>query len=105
MWGTYFVLKRKNANFDNEDLNESLGENFLEKLKDLKPSIILDINLDTFERKMHLVNDLLSKKKLFLRLYEKNKFKYVFKKGHDKNEVQKEVSACIDLIALKLLET
>ena len=71
MWGTYFVLKGKNANFDNEDLNESLGEKFLEKLKDLKPSIILDINLDTFERKMHLVNDLLSKKKLFLRLYEK----------------------------------
>ena len=32
---------------------------------------MLDINLDTFERKMHLVNGLLFEKKLFLPLNEK----------------------------------
>ena len=63
--GYLFCVERDNDNFDNENLNECSGAIFLDKLKDLKPSIILDINPGTFERKMHLVNDLLSKKNCF----------------------------------------
>ena len=99
LWDTYFKLKGKNATFDDGDLNECLGTEFLQtlkELKELKENIILDVNLDTFERKMHSVNDLLYEKNLFLRLYEKKKkIKYVFEKGHDKNEVLQQVSSCV----------
>ena len=34
---------------------------------------------------------------MFLRLYEKkSKLRYLFRKGHDKNEIQKEVSSCVE---------
>ena len=34
---------------------------------------------------------------MFLRLREKkSKFRYLFRKGHDKNELQKEVSSCVE---------
>ena len=37
--------------------------------------------METFENKMHLVNDLLYEKNMFLRLYEeKAKFRYLFQK-------------------------
>ena len=97
LWDTYFKLKGKNATFDDGDLNECLGTEFLQtlkELKELKENIILDVNLDTFERKMHSVNNLLYEKNLFLCLYEK-KIKYVFKKGHDKTEVLQQVSSCV----------
>ena len=46
---------------------------------------------------MHLVNDLLFEKNMFLRLYEKkSKFRYLLRKGHDENEVRKEVSSCVE---------
>ena len=61
---------------------------FVEKLTKVKADIVLDINLDTFERTMHLVNDLLYEKNLFLCLYEKKpKFRYLLKKWHDKNQL------------------
>ena len=90
LWGTYFKLKGKNATFDDEDLKKCLGSDFLQKLNEIQPDIILNINLDTFEQKMHLVNDLLCEKNLFLHLFEKKtKFKYVFKKGHEKTKCKR----------------
>ena len=88
LWGAYFKLKGQNTtNFDYEDLKSVLGMDFVEKLTKVKADIVLDINLDTFERKMYMVNDLLYEKNLFLCLYEKKlKFRYLFKKGHDKNK-------------------
>ena len=79
LWSTYFKVEGKNATFD-EDLQQCLGTCFLQKFYDLKPGIMLNINLDTFERKMHLVNDLLIEKELFLRLYEKKQNLHTFLK-------------------------
>ena len=100
MWGAYFKVKPdKNLNafvYNDEDLKNVLGVDFVNKFMEIKEDIVLDINLDTFERKMHLVNDLLYEKNMFLHLYEKKKFRYLFRKGHDENEVQKEVSSCVE---------
>ena len=101
MWGAYFKLKsEENLNgfvYDDEKLKKVLGVEFVEKFMLIKEDITLDINMETFERKMHLVNDLLYEKSMFLSLYEKkSKFKHLFRKGHDQNELQKEVSSCID---------
>ena len=92
----YFKIKGKNASFADEHLNSCLGSDFLQMLL-FKTRYYTRYKLDTFERTVHLVNDLLCEKKLFLRLYEKkNKFKYVSKKGYEKNEVQKEISSCVE---------
>ena len=101
MWGAYFKLKPdKNLNgfvYDDKELKNVLGVDFVNKFMEIKDDILLDINLDTFERKMHLVNDLLYEKSMFLRLYEKKtKSRYLFRKGHDQNELQKEVSSCVE---------
>ena len=49
IWGTYFKLKGKTANFDG-DLEECLGTSFIQRSKDLKSQLKLDNNLDTFEK-------------------------------------------------------
>ena len=99
MWGAYFKLKpEEDHDYSQEKLEKVLGEEFVNKFIKIKEEIGLDINFMTFERKMHLVNDLLFEKNMFLRLYEqKNKFRYLFKKGHDKNKLEKEVSSCVEL--------
>ena len=95
IWGAYFKLVGKTADFDG-DLQQCLGTCFINKLYDLKMELKLNINLDTFEKKYHLINDMLFEKNMFLRLYElKKKFRYLFKKGHEKNEVQKEISLTV----------
>ena len=59
---------------------------------DLKNELVLDMNLQSFERQCHLVNNLLFEKNLFLRVYElRKKLWYVFKKGYEKSEVIKEI--------------
>ena len=46
---------------------------------------------------MHLGNDLLFEKQLFLRLYEKKKkIRFLLKKGHEKNEIQKDMLSCLE---------
>ena len=66
----YFKIKGKNASFADEHLNSCLGSDFLQMLL-FKTRYYTRYKLDTFERTVHLVNDLLCEKKLFLRLYEK----------------------------------
>ena len=54
------------------------------------------MNLQSFERQCHLVNNLLSEKNLFLRVYElRKKLWYVFKKGYENSEVIKEISSFV----------
>ena len=101
VWAIYYklkiVLKQNNFVYDDEKLKEVLGTDFIQKISEIKNDIVLDINMDAFEQKMHLVNDLLFEKQMFLRLYEKKtKFRYLLKKGHDQNEVQKDVLSCIE---------
>ena len=53
---------------------------FVEKVTKIKADVVLNINLETFKRKMHLINDLLYEKTLFLRLYEKKNLSMSLKK-------------------------
>ena len=101
MWGVYFKIRDEKINHlfnsEQEKLEKVSGHEFVNKFIEIKEDIHLDINFMTFEREMHLVNDLLFEKNMFLLLYEKkSKFRYLFRKVRDKNEVQKEVSFCIE---------
>ena len=101
LWGAYFKIRDEKIdhlfNYEQEKLEKVLGQEFVNKFLEIKEDLNLDINGMTFERKMHLVNDLLFEKNMFLRLYEKkSKFRYLFRKGHDKNELQKEVYSYVE---------
>ena len=108
MWGAYFKFKPEKLTafvyddklavflYDDEELKKVLGVDFINKFMEIKDDLVLDINLDTFERKMHLINDLLYEKICFYVCMRKTKFRYLFRKGHDENEVQKEVSSCVE---------
>ena len=52
-----------NAYVDDKELKKVLGVDFVDKFMKIKDDIVLDINLDRFEHKMHLVHDLLNEKK------------------------------------------
>ena len=75
LWGAYFKIKtEQNFNgFNDYELKNVLGVDFLTKFNEIKDDIVLDINLETFQCKMHLVNDILYEKNMFLRLCEKKK--------------------------------
>ena len=62
IWETYFKLEGKKATFEG-DLQTNFGTVFLKKFDDLKNLLVLDNNLQKFERKCHLVNDILFEKK------------------------------------------
>ena len=71
---------------------------FLNKLKLLKPELSLNFCLGTFESQCHIINDLLTEKNLFLRVYElSKKFRYLIKKlPKSKNSVKCDLSACLE---------
>ena len=67
LWGAYFKIKtQQNFNsFNDEELKNVLGVDFVNKFMEIKDDIVLDISLDTFQCKMHLVNDILYEKICF----------------------------------------
>ena len=96
VWGTYFKLKGKELSFQG-DLQECFGTVFLNKIYDIKDDLMVDNVLENFERKCHFLNKILFEKNLFLRVYElRKKLKYLFKNGHEKNELLKEISSCVE---------
>ena len=96
----YFnIVKAELLSFNEQNTQIALGLDFISRLNELKDRIRLSVEMNDFEPKMHLVNDLLFEKKMFLRLFKKkSKFRYLIKKGNEKkNEIKKEVLACIDM--------
>ena len=93
LYGSYFKLKGDGVfTEETESLIEILGEEFLNSLTKKRLSPYLNLNLNTFERQCHEINDLLISKRLFLRVFEqRKKFCYLIKKSP--NEVEREISS------------
>ena len=59
---------------------------------------MLNLNKKDFDSMCFDLNEILSKEKLFLRVYElKDKFRFLFHDNNQKEEVIKKVSACIKI--------
>ena len=99
LYSVFFKLDETKDTFleDKEVLEGVLNLEFLRCLEDKREGPYLDLNLNTFQRPCKEINDLLIEKKLFLRVYElRKKFRYLIKKGRQKNEVQRDLSASIE---------
>ena len=81
LYGTFFKLcggDKKEFLEDRTTVKDVVGKEFYEELFAKKDSLCLDLNLATFERQCHEINNLLIKKCLFLRIYKfKKKFRYL----------------------------
>ena len=78
LWCIYFrSIPTTNFCFDEQNLEES---DFMTKITQIKDNICLDFDMGKFEQKIHLTNDLLFEKRMFIRLYEKKKKKVSVKK-------------------------
>ena len=75
-----------------------LGREFAKKFLSEKGNLQLDECFESFFDKLHLVNDLLEEKNLFLRVCEKrDKFGFLIKKGVSGNNkvIRRDLSSCI----------
>ena len=82
---------------DKEKLESVLGKSFLERLEEKKSTLYLDLFLSMFQAQFQEINDFLMEKNLVLPVYElRRKFRYLIKKGPQKNEVHRELSTCIE---------
>ena len=90
-------LKLKRMDVKLENARETLGEKLFLRLKETEKLTMLDHSLFGFFNRCQKINDVLSDHGYFLRFYERrNKFRYqVRKKLKGKNEVRKELSACV----------
>ena len=83
MYGVFFKLKGEEI-FTEEDekLEEVLGEKNLKSLREKREGLYLDLNLNTFQRQRHKIDDLLMEKKLFLHTFEmRKKIQILIKEG------------------------
>ena len=82
---------------DRDNLETVLVADLLSTLEKKGEGLYLDLNLNTSERQCQEINDPLVEKNLFLRVYEmRKKIKFLIRKCHTKNEVKRELSACIE---------
>ena len=91
----HYKLKGQNVLLENA--RETLGEEFFMKLKKIDKSTMLDLSVVGFFDRCQLINNILCEYGYFLRFYDRrNKFRYQLRqKLKEKNEMRKELSACI----------
>ena len=75
-------------------LNNSLK--IYEELYAVKDVLKLDLKISSFEDQCYIVNHILNKNNLFLRVYEqKDKFRYITNTKEDKRNIVREISSCV----------
>ena len=89
--------KLNGRNFELENADESLGNDFFIKLKEIEVSAMLDHSIFGFFYRCCQINEVLSEHNYFLRFYKRrNKFRYKSRqKVKTKNKMRKELSACV----------
>ena len=88
------VKLSENKEANRNIVEQILGKEFFsEDIQKMKELLQYDISFCNFEKKCYAAKKILSKEKLFLRVYEqRNKFRYVNEKGvQGKNEVIQEL--------------
>ena len=93
-----YQLKNKKIECQNHDeLKKYIDKNKLyDALSAAKEKLRLNLDIQNFENQRFLVDDLLNKYGLFLRVYDlKEKFRYLIKQDSEKKTILGELSSCI----------
>ena len=79
-----------------DDFFSSNSLTVYERLYAVKDKLKLDLKLSSFEDQCFIINHILNKSNLFLRVYEqKKKFRYITNTRKDNKKVLRDISACV----------
>ena len=79
-----------------DDFFSSNTLNVYEKLYAVKDKLKLDLKVSSFEDQCFIINHILNKSNLFLRVYEqKKKIRYITNTRKDKKKIVRDISACV----------
>ena len=91
----YHLTKKINTAAD-EQIKVDIGAEIFDEILPLKNFLKLNLDIFTFENQCYVVNQILNKNNLFLRIFElKNKFRYITQTNTDKKNIIREISTCI----------
>ena len=91
----YHLTKKLDTTSDKQIKVDTGAEIFVEILP-LKNFLKLNLDIFTFENQCYVVNQILNKNNLFLRIFElKNKFRYITQTNTNKKNIIREISTCI----------
>ena len=91
----YHLTKKINTAAD-EQIKVDIGAEIFDEILPLKNFLKLNLDIFTFENQCYVVNQILNKNNLFLRIFElKNKFRYITQTNTNKKSIIREISTCI----------
>ena len=81
----YHLTKKTDAFVNDEEIKVDITEKIFDEFFPLKKFLKLNLDIFTFENQCHVVNQILNKNNLFLRIFEqKSKFRYITEAKTDK---------------------
>ena len=92
----YHLTKKTDAVVNDEEIKVDITEKIFDEFFPLKKFLKLNLDIFTFENQCHVVNQILNKNNLFLRIFEqKSKFRYITETKTDKKNRIREISTCV----------
>ena len=97
LYAIRFYLNEKSDSCENDDeIKTDIGVELFEDLNQIKENLRLDLDIISFENQCFEINRILTKNKMFLKVYElKEKFHALIQQCPDKKNVIRDISSCI----------
>ena len=97
LYAIRFYLNEKSDSCENDDeIKTDIGVELFDNLNQIKENLRLDLDIINFENQCFEINRILTKNKMFLKVYElKEKFHALIKQCPDKKNVIRDISSCI----------
>ena len=97
LYAIRFYLNEKSDSCENDDeIKTDIGVELFEDLNQIKENLRLDLDIINFENQCFEINRILTKNKMFLKVYElKEKFHALIQQCPDKKNVIRDISSCI----------
>ena len=97
LYAIRFYLNEKSDSCKNDDeIKTDIGVELFDNLNQIKENLRLDLDIINFENQCFEINRILTKNKMFLKVYElKEKFHALIQQCPDKKNVIRDISSCI----------
>ena len=97
LYAIRFYLNEKSDSCENDDeIKTDIGVELFDNLNQIKENLRLDLDIINFENQCFEINRILTKNKMFLKVYElKEKFHALIQQCPDKKNVIRDISSCI----------
>ena len=96
LYGLRHHLTKKIDAVDDEQIKKDISSEIYDEISPLKKFLELSLDIFHFENQCDVINRILNKHNLFLRIFElKEKFRYITKTSSQKKNIVREISSCV----------